>query len=94
MKDGKVLMTGKGNRAYKPAGPGGGPAANAGQERRADMGGAGAGGGIVMSGPTGLKAAMSELQTQHPEKYSDMGPHQGGSSHIRHMPLHGMKPGK
>lgn len=43
-------------------------------------------------GTHNLGAAMRQLCSEHPEKYDSMGPHQSGSSHITHMPLHGLKP--
>lgn len=43
-------------------------------------------------GSTGLKGAMDELHSQHPQKYDDLGPHHGGSDHMRHEKLGGLKP--
>lgn len=80
-KSGDFLKVGKGDKAYKPA-----PATGVSNERKADLKGTG-----VMAGSGSLAGAMGELHSQHPEKYCDMGPHHGGSSHVRHMPLHGMK---
>ena len=54
-----------------------------------------AGGSVPhMSGPgeTHLRHAMHELHDQHPIHHSDHGPHHGKDHHIRHVPLHGMKP--
>ena len=59
-----------------------------GQERKADLTGA----GIV--GTSSLGAARMELEKQHPQKHDDIGPHHGGADHVRHMPLAGLKPGK
>jgi hypothetical protein len=42
-------------------------------------------------GEHSLGAAIGELHAQHPKKYNDLGPHHGGDSHMRHMPLHGLK---
>jgi hypothetical protein len=39
-----------------------------------------------------LRGAVEELYKQHPHKYDDHGPHHGTSDHIRHEPLHGMRP--
>ena len=41
-----------------------------------------------------LTGACRELHSQHPQHYSDRGPHQGTKDHVRHMPLHGMTPSK
>lgn len=65
--------------------------ADAGPERKANMKGA------LMGSPEDhnpLRGAMKELESQHPQKYDDLGPHHGGHVHERHMPLHGMKPGR
>ena len=74
----------------KAAGPKG-MSSDVGGESKADMKGA------LMGDPTDgnpLRGATKELHDQHPHSYSDHGPHHGGSEHIRHMPLHGMKPSK
>ena len=42
----------------------------------------------------GLGGAVEELHRQHPHKHNDHGPHHGTTTHIRHEPLHGMKPGR
>jgi hypothetical protein len=39
-----------------------------------------------------LVHAVRELHEQHPEKHHDRGPHHGKEHHIRHEPLHGLKP--
>lgn len=39
-----------------------------------------------------LHGAVKELHSQHPERYDDMGPHQGGKSHMRHEALAGLHP--
>lgn len=33
-----------------------------------------------------LKKAVSELHTQHPTRHDDLGPHHGGTAHVRHRP--------
>lgn len=33
-----------------------------------------------------LKEAVSDLHKQHPTKHDDLGPHHGGTAHIRHSP--------
>ncbi len=43
---------------------------------------------------TGLGGAVAELHSQHPIAHHDHGPHHGQQHHVRHEPLHGMKPGK
>lgn len=65
------------------------PAAGVGNETKADVAGA------LMGQPTDknpLAGAMRELHDQHPHDYCDHGPHHGTSEHVRHMPLHGLKP--
>ena len=60
-----------------------------GNETKADMKGA------QMGQPTDgnpLRGATKELHDQHPIGYADRGPHHGTDHHLRHMPLHGMKP--
>lgn len=55
-----------------------------GNETKADMKGA------MYGEPTDknpLRGAVSELKKQHPEKHDDLGPHHGGSSHLRHKPM-------
>ncbi len=62
-----------------------------GNETKADMTGA------MMGKPTDknpLAGAIGELHKQHPHWYDDHGPHHGGTEHIRHDALHGLKPGK
>ena len=68
-----------------------------GNEKKADVRGvqeggsaAEARGSVLHTG--GLKGATGELHRQHPHKHNDHGPHHGTSTHIRHEPLHGMKP--
>lgn len=41
-----------------------------------------------------LSHAKHELHKQHPIPYHDHGPHHGTDHHIRHKPLHGMKPSR
>ena len=48
--------------------PAGGKAHAAGQERKADMRGAG-----LEDGQSGLTGAVGELRSQHPERYNDRG---------------------
>ena len=60
-----------------------------GNETKADMAGG------LYGQPTDknpLHGAMRELKSQHPHSYDDHGPHHSDSSHVRHMPLAGMKP--
>ena len=70
-----------------------------GDERKGDVKGAQSGGSAAEArgtpgiGATHLGHAVKELHAQHPEHHSDRGPHHGSKHHIRHMPLHGMKPG-
>ena len=64
-------------------------ASGVGQSKKADMSDA------LMGQPTDkspLKGAVHELHAQHPHAYHEHGPHHGTSTHVRHMPLHGMKP--
>lgn len=65
------------------------PAASPGNERKADMRGAQLG---QPEDGDPLRGASRELRSQHPEHHSDRGPHHGGKTHVRHMPLHGMHP--
>ncbi len=58
-----------------------------GNETKADMKGA-----MSMGRGSKLKEAVTELHAQHPHGHEDHGPHHGGKEHMRHMPLHGMKP--
>ena len=74
----------------KPAASAAMRASDVGNETKADMKGA------LLGQPTDgnpLCAAKHELHSQHPHHYSDHGPHHGTKSHVRHEPLHGMKPG-
>lgn len=57
-------------------------------KREAPAGGGPAGSAV---GVTTLSAAVGELKSQHPKAYNDLGPHHGGTTHDRHMPLHGLK---
>jgi hypothetical protein len=64
-------------------------AAKPGNETKADMKGA------ILGNPTDkspLHGAVRELHAQHPHPYHDHGPHHGTTTHIRHQPLHGLKP--
>lgn len=65
-----------------------------GNETKAATRAAGLGGTDSVVGTTSLSAGIGQLRKEHPESYSDCGPHHGGSSHITHMPLHGLKPGR
>lgn len=65
-----------------------------GNETKAAIRAAGLGATDSVVGTTSLSAGVGHLKKEHPESYSDCGPHQGGTSHITHMPLHGLKPGK
>lgn len=51
-------------------------------------------GGSVMAGDSGISGAVGELNSQHPHQYHDHGPHHGTTDHVRHQPLHGLKPTK
>ena len=81
--------------AHEPRGGGDAPRqrpypADAGPERKAEVRAA------QDSNPSEhnpLRGAVQELGRQHPIKHDDHGPHHGTDHHIRHMPLHGMKPG-
>lgn len=69
--------------------PAGGKMNAAGPERKVDIKGA------QLGQPTDknpLSGAMKELKGQHPIAYSDHGPHHGTAHHVRHEPLHGLKP--
>lgn len=46
------------------------------------------------AGDSSMAGAVRELKEQHPIEYHDHGPHHGHDHHIRHEPLHGMRPGK
>lgn len=65
-------------------------AAGVGNERKADVRGAQEGGSMAEAG--GLSGAMRELREQHPIEHHDHGPHHGTDHHMRHEPMHGMKP--
>jgi hypothetical protein len=39
-----------------------------------------------------LSGAIEELRRQHPKAHDDLGPHHEGMEHVRHIPLHGLKP--
>lgn len=45
-------------------------------------------------GETGLKSAVDDLYKQHPQGYDSHGPHHGTQDHVRHQPLHGLRPTK
>lgn len=60
-----------------------------GNESKANMKGA-LGGNPTDGNP--LRHATAELHAQHPIAHHDHGPHHGMNHHIRHEPLHGLKP--
>lgn len=65
-----------------------GHTAGVGNERKPDMRGA------IDGNPTDgdpLRGAVKHLHSEHPHHHSDHGPHHGGTEHIRHEPMHGMK---
>lgn len=62
-----------------------------GNESKADMKGA-IGGEPTDGNP--LRHAVGELHSQHPIAHHDHGPHHGHTHHIRHEPLHGLKPSR
>lgn len=68
--------------------PAGGKKHEAGAERKPDM--KGALGGSPEDGSV-LHGAVKHLHSEHPIAHDDHGPHHGGSHHIRHEPLHGMR---
>ncbi len=74
------------------------PAHAAGEERKADVKDAQLGQPTdkmpIGPGHTHLSGATKELHEQHPIPYHDHGPHHGKDHHIRHQPLHGLKPGR
>lgn len=72
------------------------PAAGVGNERKADVKGTQEGGSMAEARGTrgALSGAMHELHSQHPHEHHDHGPHHGTKDHIRHEPLHGMRPHK
>lgn len=72
-----VVADPKENVRQKPHEP------SVGNERKADM---------SVVGETSLGGAMKELAHQHPIHHDDLGPHHHDESHVRHMPLHGMRP--
>jgi hypothetical protein len=63
-----------------------------GDTRKGDVKGAQEGGSKAEAAHNPLKGATKELRRQHPHKHDDLGPHHETDSHIRHEPLHGMKP--
>lgn len=72
--------------------------AGVGNERKADVKGTQEGGSMAEAKGNmiheGLKGAVHELHSQHPHEYHEHGPHHGTSEHMRHEPLHGMKPSR
>lgn len=72
-----------------------GKGSDVGNERKADVRGTQEGGSAAEAGGlrASLKHAVHELHSQHPHEHDDHGPHHGGMEHVRHKPLHGMKPG-
>jgi hypothetical protein len=77
-----------GDKREKPAGAKG-MGSDVGPEKRADMKDADSN-RVTEHNP--LRGAVHELHEQHPEKHHDRGPHHGKEHHIRHEPLHGLKP--
>lgn len=81
-----------------------GRGSDVGNETRADLKGTQLGGsrreaeGAVVHTHEGhgmaghLGHAVEELHRQHPHHHHDHGPHHGGTEHVRHEPLHGMRP--
>lgn len=67
-----------------------------GNETKADTSGAGLDSTRAMDrtgsvvGESGLMKAVKHLHGEHPIAYDALGPHHGGSDHVRHMPLAGM----
>ena len=90
----KGIMSGRSQAEPGGAGPGvkrpgAAKAAGVGDERHADMEGA------LRGDPTDknpLHGAIRELHSQHPHGYNDLGPHHGTTEHMRHEPLHGLRP--
>jgi hypothetical protein len=39
------------------------------------------------AGSHSLSEAVADLHKQHPIKWNDLGPHHGGTTHIRHQPV-------
>ena len=72
------------------------PPAGVGNEKKADMKGALQGQPTDGShvGHTHLGHAVAELHEQHPIAYHEHGPHHGTDHHIRHEPMHGLRPSK
>jgi hypothetical protein len=50
-------------------------------------------GSVIHDNEGRLGHAMHELKSQHPHHHMDRGPHHGGHEHIRHEPMHGLRPG-
>lgn len=76
---------------HRPPAGAKGMGSDVGGESKADMKGA------LDGNPTDgnpLRHAMSHLHEQHPIEHYDHGPHHGTTHHIRHMPLHGLKPSR
>ena len=81
--------------------PAGGQSNPAGSERKVDTKGAGIGpagaasakGGSVV-GDTSLRGGTKELTRQHPHGYMAAVGNKETSDHVRHMPLHGLRPSK
>ena len=84
-KSGAGVIAAEPRSGHRPPAKASGP----GPETKADMKGA------QMGQPTDrnpLHGAIAELGAQHPTRHDDLGPHHGGTAHVRHMPLHGLKP--
>lgn len=71
-----------------------GMGSDVGNEQKADVRGVQEGGSAAEGAHNPLHGAMRELHEQHPIPYHDHGPHHGRSDHVRHMPLHGLRPHK
>lgn len=69
-----------------------GRTAGVGDERKANVRGAQEGGSFAEA--EGLRGAVNELREQHPIEHHDHGPHHGTDHHMRHEPMHGMRPSK
>lgn len=74
--------------------PAGGQAKPVGNETKAETKRTQEGGSAAEAAGNPLHGAVQELGRQHPHGYDDHGPHHGTTDHVRHEPLHGMKPGK
>ena len=71
-----------------------GEGSDVGSERHAAIRAVQEGGSMAEESGNPLTSARHELKSQHPHEYHEHGPHHGTKDHIRHVPLHGMKPSK